>query len=343
MKVRRQENGFLYRSRKVKGNETLKIGIVANMLQDKPLEEALRIYKEMGIQMIEPGCGGYAGKSHVDPHKLLHDPDALARFQKILQESGLSISALSCHGNPIHPDAAMAKMYHEDMCDTVRLAGELGIDTITCFSGCAGDSSQSKYPNWVTCSWPEDYLKILEYQWEDVLIPYWKKFTEYAKAYGVTKIALELHPGFMVYNVDTLKRLRNAVGPEIGMNFDPSHLLWQGMDPVAVLRACKGMVYHVHAKDVRVDKYNTAVNGVLDTKHYSDEEHRSWIFRTVGYGNDADYWKDIFSELRKIGYDYVISIEHEDSLMNRFEGLRKAIAMIKGCGIFEEKTGMWWA
>ncbi len=321
----------------------MKIGIVANVLQDKSFEEALKIYKEMGIQMIEPGCGGYAGKAHVDPAKLLQDPVALGQFKKTLDDSGLGISALSCHGNPIHPNVIKAKEYCEDMCNTVRLAEKLGIDTITCFSGCAGDFEGAQYPNWVTCSWPEDYLKILDYQWKDVLIPYWKKFARFAKKHGVAQIALELHPGFMVYNVETLKRLREAVGPEIGINFDPSHLLWQGMDPVAVLRACEGMVYHVHAKDVRIDKYNTALNGVLDTKHYSDETHRSWIFRTVGYGNGEEYWKDIFSELRKIGYDYVVSIEHEDSLMNRFEGLKKAVDMVKRCAILEEKSGMWWA
>lgn len=321
----------------------MKIGIVTNMLQDKSLEEVLKYLKSVGIQMIEPGCGGFAGKSHVNPAKLLADPEALEEFKNIVQKYDMEISALSCHGNPIHPDKEKAEAYHMDMKNAVLLAEKLGIDTITCFSGCAGDSPDAKYPNWVTCSWPDEYLEVLKYQWDEELIPYWRKFVPFAREHSVTKIALELHPGFMVYNVDTLKRLRSAVGPEIGMNFDPSHLLWQGMDPVAVIRACEGMVYHVHAKDVRIDKYNTAVNGVLDTKHYSDEAHRSWIFRTVGYGNEADYWKDIFSALRKIGYDYVISIEHEDSLMNRFEGLEKAVDMVKQCGIFEDRSGMWWA
>lgn len=321
----------------------MKIGVVANVLQDKSLEEALQIFHEMGIERIEPGCGGFAGKAHVDPERLLGSQSALEEFQAALERAQMKVSALSCHGNPVHPDAVRAEEYHEDMVNTVRLAQKLGVDTITCFSGCPGDCENSKYPNWVTCAWPEDNLKILEYQWNEVLIPYWKSFVQTAREYGVTKIALELHPGFCVYNVDTLKRLREAVGPEIGVNFDPSHLLWQGMEPVAVIRAFEGMIYHVHAKDVRVDKYNTAVNGVLDTKHYSDERHRSWIFRTVGYGNGERYWKDIFSELRKTGYDGTISIEHEDSLMNRMEGLRRAVEMVQKCAIFGETSGMWWA
>ena len=321
----------------------MKIGIVANILQDKPLAEALDYFKKMGIQTIEPGCGGYAGKSHVNPAALLANPEKLDGFKRTIADSGLTVSALSCHGNPIHPDQAAAAAYDADMRDAVRLCGELGLDTITCFSGCPGDCPDSKFPNWVTCSWPDDYLKILEYQWNEVLIPYWKEFAGFAKENGVTKIALELHPGFMVYNSETLKRLRAAVGLEIGVNFDPSHLLWQGMDPVAVIRELKDAIYHVHAKDVKVDAINTAVNGVLDTKHYSDELNRSWIFRTIGYGNDAAYWKNIFSALRAVGYNGAVSIEHEDSLINRFEGLDKAVGIIRESLIFEEKTQMWWA
>lgn len=321
----------------------MKIGVVANVLQDMPLKEALKTFKEMGIERIEPGCGGYAGKAHVNPEVLLSDAKAFQKLQNLLEESGISISALSCHGNPVHPDKAKAAEYHEDMCATVLLAEKLGIDTITCFSGCPGDSERSLFPNWVTCAWPDDYLKILDYQWNEVLIPYWQSFVPFAKEHGVTKIALELHPGFMCYNSETLKKLRNAVGPEIGVNFDPSHLIWQGMDPVAVLRELKDCIYHVHAKDVKVEPCNVAVNGVLDTKHYSDELNRSWIFRTLGFGNDASYWKAIFSTLRAIGYNGTISIEHEDSLINRFEGLEKAVRFIKDCMIFEEETAMWWA
>lgn len=321
----------------------MKVGIVANILQDMPLGEALDYFRKMGIQTIEPGCGGYAGKAHVNPAAVLMNSEKLAEFKSTIVDSGLTISALSCHGNPIHPNKEIADVYDRDMRDAVCLCKELGIDTITCFSGCAGDCPESRFPNWVTCSWPDDYLKILEYQWNDILIPYWKEFAAFAKKNGVTKIALELHPGFMVYNSETLKRLRAAVGEEIGVNFDPSHLLWQGMEPVAVIRELKDAIYHVHAKDVRVDLINTAINGVLDTRHYSDEINRSWIFRTIGYGNDTSYWKNIFSTLRAIGYNGTVSIEHEDSLINRFEGLEKAVRFIKESLIVEEKTEMWWA
>lgn len=321
----------------------MKLGIIANGLQDKPLDEALRIFADLGIEKFEPGCGGCAGKAHVNPQELLADPAKLQKFKDVQKETGVSVSVLSCHGNPIHPNRELAASDDRDMRDAVRLAGELGIDTISCFSGCAGDSPDSHYPNWVTCSWPEDYMTILRYQWEDVLVPYWKEFVEFAKGYGVSKIALEMHPGFMVHNSETAKRIHREVRPEMGVTFDPSHLVWQGMDPVAVIRELGDMIYNVHAKDVKVDRINTSVNGVLDTKHYSDEIHRSWIFRTVGYGHGAEYWKDIFSALRMVHYDGTISIEHEDSLINRDEGLKKAVALIRDCLIVESHTDMWWA
>lgn len=321
----------------------MRIGVVANVFQDRPLADALKRFNELGIECIEPGCGGYAGKAHIDPKQLLDHPETLKELDQTLLDSGIQISVLSCHGNPVHPDKKKADAYDRDMRDTVLLAELLGIDTISCFSGCPGDSVESQNPNWVTCAWPDDYLDILRYQWEDVLIPYWKEFVSFSKDHGVSKIALELHPGFCCYNVETVKRLRAAVGPEIGVTFDPSHLLWQGMDPVRVIRELGTMIYNVHAKDVGIDSYNKSINGILDTKPYSDEANRSWIFRTVGYGNSAGYWKDIFTALRIIGYDGTISIEHEDSLINRDEGLSKAVEMVKESGMFAERSGIWWA
>ena len=146
-----------------------------------------------------------------------------------------------------------------------------------------------------------------------------------------------MHPGFCVYNPETLLKLRAAVGDVIGANFDPSHLIWQGMDPVAAIRELEGAIYHVHAKDTKIDKYNTAKNGVLDTKHYSDELNRAWVFRAVGFGNNESYWRDVISNLRLCGYDGAISIEHEDSIMTVDEGLRKAISVLAPIVMTEDK------
>ena len=320
----------------------MKIGVITNLLGNLPLEEALEYFVSKGIEMVEIGCGGYPGTQHADPDVLLNDEVKLEEFKALLKKYNVEISALSCHANPVHPDKAVAKEFDDAMRKAVLLAEKLGVHQINTFSGCPGDSENAKYPNWVTCPWPNEFGEMLEWQWNEVLIPYWKEFVTFAKAHGVDKIALEMHPGFCVYNPETLLKLRAAVGPEIGANFDPSHLIWQGIEPVAAIRALEGAIFHFHAKDTKVDKYNTAVNGVLDTKPYGDEIHRSWVFRSVGYGNDETYWKEIISNLRMIGYDYAISIEHEDSLMSQNEGFTKAIDMLKRAVIREEPCTMWW-
>lgn len=320
----------------------MKLGVFTCLLKNLPLDQALEYFSSLGIEMVEIGCGGYPGDEHANPEVLLNDSKALDEFQTTVKRHNMEISALSCHGNPVHPNKEIAAKFDKTIRDTILLAEKLGLHQINTFSGCPGDWEGAKYPNWVTCPWPEDYLAVLDYQWNDVLIPYWKNTVEFAKNHGVDKIALELHPGFCVYNTDSLMKLRNAVGPEIGANFDPSHLIWQGMDPVACIREMGDAIFHFHAKDTKIDKINTAVNGVLDTKSYADELHRSWIFRSVGYGNDEIYWKDIISTLRMVGYDYAISIEHEDGLMSQNEGLSKAVEMLKRVLITESSAEKWW-
>ena len=266
-------------------------------------------------------------------------------MKETLKKYNLEIAAFSVHGNAVHPNKEIAAKFHDDFVQTVLLAEKMGVERVITFSGCPGGSPEDKTPNWVTCPWPDDFTEILKYQWDEVLIPYWKKKVAFAKEHGVNKIALELHPGFCVYNTKTLLKLREAVGPEIGANFDPSHLIWQGMDICACIRELgkAGAIFHFHAKDTKIDAINTALNGVLDTDHYGMELQRSWIFRTVGYGHGEEFWKAVASELRLAGYDYAISIEHEDSLMSSKEGLLKAVQCLKNVLIFEDKGEMFWA
>ncbi|MGM9624780.1 MAG: sugar phosphate isomerase/epimerase family protein [Eubacteriales bacterium] len=322
----------------------MELGVLTNLYGSKSLDETLSILHDKGVTMAEIGCGGYPGKAHCDPKVLLHDEAAFNAFVETFKKYDMKISCLSCHGNAVHPDKEIAKAFHDDFTDAVLLAEKLGIDTIVTFSGCPGDHEGAKYPNWVTCPWPEEYLAILEWQWNEVLIPYWKETAAFAKAHGVTKIAFEMHPGFAVYNPETLMKMRAAVGDVIGANFDPSHLIWQGIEPVAAIRYLGSAIYHFHAKDTKIDKINTARTGVLDTKHYGDELNRSWVFRACGYGNDAAYWKEIVSALRLVGYDKVLSIEHEDSLMSIDEGLDKAVEFLKPIIMHDPKpSSMSWA
>jgi len=320
----------------------MKVGVFLVLFGDKSFEEALDKAKELGLDAVEIGTGNYPGDAHCKVDELLNDNGKLEEFRKEVEKRGLEISALSCHGNPLHPDEKIAKEHQEIQRKTILLAEKLGIPRIITFSGCPGDSENAKYPNWVTCPWPPDFSEILKWQWEEKVIPYWKEEVKFAKEHNVKEICLEMHPGFVVYNPETLLKLREAAGEEIGANFDPSHLFWQGIDPIAALKKLEGAIYHVHAKDTKIHPYNTAVNGVLDTKTYLDEPNRSWIFRTVGYGHGVDFWNDFVSTLRMIGYDGVLSIEHEDSLMSTEEGLKKAVELLKNVIIREPKPKAWW-
>jgi sugar phosphate isomerase/epimerase len=320
----------------------MKLGVMTVLLSDMLVEDAFKYLNSLGVQMVEIGCGGYPGDSHLKPEVLLNNPDEVVKFKNLLEKYNLQISALSVHGNPVHPNKEIATNYHNEFIEACKLAQVLNVDTVNTFSGCPGDSETSKLPNWVTCSWPNEYSEILKYQWDDVLIPYWKETVKIAAKYGVTKIALEMHPGFCVYNPSSLLKLRNAVGDAIGTNFDPSHLFWQGIKPAEAIKALKGAIYHFHAKDTKIDVVNTNINGVLDTSDYTNILERSWVFRTVGYGSDYAVWKEIMSALAATGYDGAISIEHEDGLMSVKEGLEKAVAFLKEVIIFDKPGASWW-
>ncbi|HKB12582.1 MAG TPA: sugar phosphate isomerase/epimerase, partial [Vicinamibacterales bacterium] len=237
------------------------------------------------VTAIEIATGGWPGNDHLDVDALLADSTRRSDYRKMIEDAGLTISALSCHGNPLHPDAATARCYDETFRKSVRLAEQLEVPVVVTFSGCPGDSDAATRPNWVTTPWPPEFLEILEWQWEKKAIPYWCGAAHFAADHGV-KVALEAHPGFIVYNVDSALRLRAAVGPTLGVNFDPSHLFWQGVDVPAAIRALGDSIFHVHAKDAALDRQNIAINGVIDAKTYRRMAERSWLFRSVGWGHD---------------------------------------------------------
>ncbi|MBE7044024.1 MAG: sugar phosphate isomerase/epimerase [Ruminococcaceae bacterium] len=321
----------------------MKLSVMNPVLNSMGFEEALAYLESLGVDTIEIGAGGFPGDNHLKPEELLKDAKNVEAYKALLAKHHLEISAISCHGNPLHPQKEIAEKFDQEFKNAILAAEALGVDTVIGFAGCPGDCENSLYPNWVTCPWPDDFGKILDWQWNEKVIPYWKNMAEFAKAHSISKIAFEMHPGFVVYNPETLLRLRAAVGDIIGANFDPSHLFWQGIDPVAAIKALEGAIYHFHAKDTRIDERNCAVNGVLDNKGYGDIMNRSWVFRTVGYGHDAKVWNDIISTLKTIGYDGAISIEHEDGLMSPKEGLEKAISFLKNVLIYENAGEMWWA
>ena len=320
----------------------MKLGVFTPVFGGLSVSEMLAKVRALKhVEAVELGTGGWPGSDHLDLDALLNDKSRADDYRKMLADAGLTISALSCHGNPLHPDREKAKSYDDVFKKTVRLASQMEVPVVVTFSGCPGDSDTASYPNWVTCPWPPEFLDVLEWQWEKKTIPYWCGAARFAGEHGV-KVALEAHPGFIVYNVDSALRLRAAVGPNVGVNFDPSHLFWQGVDVAAAIRALGDSIFHVHAKDVALDSQNVAVNGVLDTKTYRRMPERSWLFRSVGWGHGELEWKRIVSALRLVGYDYVMSIEHEDALASVDEGLRAAVDLLARVVLTEPPVTAWW-
>ena len=318
----------------------MRVGVFTPLLSQLPLKDVLAKLKALGISTVELATGNYPGDAHCKL-SMLEDSRQLAVFQRMLADQGCSISALSCHGNPLHPNPARAKEAQETSRKTILLAEKLGVPVVVDFSGCPGDSPQSTAPNWVTCPWPPDYLDVLDWQWNEIVTPYWVEHGNFAAQHNV-KIAIEMHPGFVVYSPETLLRLRAIAGPAVGCNYDPSHMFWQGIDPIAAIRILGDAIFHVHAKDTQLYPANLPKTGVLDTKPYTDERNRGWIFRTCGYGHGAEWWKEFVSTLRMFGYDGVLSIEHEDSLMSPEEGLTKAAQFLRELVIEQQPTAPWW-
>lgn len=321
----------------------MKLGLFTPVFGQLSTSEMIARVQALGhIQALELGTGGWPGRSHLDDlETLITAPCRATTYRTMLADAGLTISALSCHANPLHPDAAVAQDADALFRQTIRLAQKLEVPTVVTFSGCPGDDEGAKHPNWVTTPWPPEFLDVLDWQWDAKAIPYWTEAARFAADHGVT-VALEAHPGFLVYNVETLLRLRAAAGPAIGINFDPSHLFWQGVDIPAAIRALTGAIYHVHAKDLAFDAQNVAVNGVLDVKSYRRMSERSWLFRSVGWGHSELEWKQIVSALRLAGYDHVISIEHEDALASIDEGLRAAVSLLSRVVLNEPPVDPWW-
>ncbi|HET6507849.1 MAG TPA: sugar phosphate isomerase/epimerase [Baekduia sp.] len=289
---------------------------------DLPLDAALDVVAELGLDAVEIAAGGHSDAPHLRIGELLADPAARARFAEAIRSRGLTLNAINCSADPLHPrHGAEHRRLIED---SLRLAGELGVDKVVTMSGCPGDAPGAPTINWIWFPWPDDMMAIRERQWE-VAVEVWRELADRAEANGVRRIALELLPLQLVYNVPTLLRLRDEIGPVIGANIDPSHMFWQQMDPVRVVQALGPAVHHVHLKDTELYPDELALNGVLDSRPWTDPEHRAWIFRTIGEGHPASFWRAFFAALREAGYDDVLSVENEDLHLPGASGVRAAI------------------
>lgn len=305
----------------------MRIGLVTDGLPDLTLPELLRTAAGLGIRAVEFGCGNWSQAPHLKLEVLLGSASARASFLGELVAHGLSISALNCSGNPLHP-GELGQAHREVTSQTIALAGMLGVTRVVMMSGCPGGPGDAN-ANWVTTAWPPEAARVLEWQWAEQVIPYWRSLTREANAAGVEQLCLELHGQQNVYNVATLFRLRDAVGPMVGANLDPSHLFWMAADPLRAVAELEDAIYHVHAKDTRINTDVAAVNGQIDVTPMDDLDARAWSYVTLGDGHDAAWWRRFCGALRAAGYDDVLSIEHEDVARPPIEGVRLSVELLR--------------
>jgi len=308
------------------------IGVFDPVYENLSLDAMLDKVSALGLEAMEIGTGGYPGSNHCPVDELLADPAKAKAWVKKFEDRGLRVATLSCHGNPIHPDAKHAARDAETFRKTVLLAERIGVKVIVGFSGCPGGSPADTQPNWITYRWPPEYDEMLKWQWKEKVVPYWKEAAKFAREHGVHRLAFEMHPNFVVYNPRTLLKLREAVGEEIGANCDLSHLFWQGCDPVEVIHFLgkQGMIFHAHMKDTVLYPENVARYGVLNfVFEKEDLPLASDAFRAVGYGHGAATWKAIVQAYMDINYDGILSIENEDPILSGEVGVERAAYVLK--------------
>lgn len=305
----------------------MKIGCLINVFCETPFADVLSFCKTIGLDMVEIGCGAIPGLNHCNAEELLKDDEAFRKFKATVDRSGLGVSAFACHANPVHPVREVAERFDRIMRSGVLLAEKMGVDTIVTFSGAPGDCPETTRPNWVNHVFPYDGVATLDYQWNKCLIPYWRDFAAFAKKHGV-RIAIEMHPGWAVSDPNTLIYLREQCGDNIGANFDPSHLIWHGVDCPTAIRKLKGMIYHFHAKDTLVDEEVMGKNGFFTHSGPISSEPSPFQFKIPTYGTGELYWKKMLTALREAGYDGTLSIEHEDVEFGQFDGVIRAYEIL---------------
>ncbi|MBZ0259595.1 MAG: sugar phosphate isomerase/epimerase [Hyphomicrobiales bacterium] len=305
----------------------MKIGMITDSLGNLSFADMLKASAELKLETLEFACGNWSSAPHMNLAAMLESAAARREFMAAVKDHGLSISALNCSGNQLHP-GPLGKVHHQAVLDTIKLAKLLEVERVVMMSGLPGGPGDAN-PNWIITDWPPECMEILEYQWNEKIIPYWKDLVKFTNNQGIHKLCLELHGHQAVYNVNTLFRLRDAVGETIGANYDPSHPMWMNADPLLAVRVLGKAIYYVHAKDTRIETYPAGIDGTLEARALTRTAERSWNYITLGYGHGETWWKQFCTELKLAGYDDVLSIEHEDLMMSPMEGMRKSVQLLR--------------
>lgn len=304
----------------------MKLGFVSDSLGGMSFAELLQNAQRMGVSGIEINTCGWSTAPHFDLTKMKGNQQAQKDYLQAFSDHGLAIISLNANGNPLHPTD---KQQGQDLHDTIRVAGEMGIKKVCTMSGLPAGSANDVMPNWVVSSWPPETQSILKYQWQEVLFPFWHDTVKLAKECGVEQIALELHGNQCVYNVPSLFKLREEVGTVVGANLDPSHLFWMGADPLIAAETLGDAIQHVHAKDTFLNAPVQATTSLLENGSLMDIPARSWSYITLGFGHGETWWRQFCYRLKMGGYDGWLSIEHEDVLLNSLEGLEKSVDLLQ--------------
>jgi sugar phosphate isomerase/epimerase len=304
----------------------MKLCAVSDSLGNLPFHEAAKASADLGLAALEIGMGNWSPAPHANLQSLLESKEKRQEFLSVLEQNGLSLAALNCSGNQLHP--VEGERQSKVVYDTIRAAELLGVNTIVLMSGLPGGGPKDETPNWITCAWPQEVRKLLDWQWNEKLLPYWEKLASFARSSGITKLCIEMHGHQLVYNVPTLLRLKKEIGPIVGANFDPSHLFWMGADPLVAIDALGDAIHHVHAKDTYLNPAALNLTGRLETLGHKHVKDRAWSYITLGYGHGERWWREFCYRLRLNGYDGWLSIEHEDILLSRLEGMRRSVDLL---------------
>jgi sugar phosphate isomerase/epimerase len=287
--------------------------MTASML-DRPWEAALDAAVARGVRWIEACGGGHIPTLHFDPVRLDADREQLQRFRATLEERELGLSAFACHGNPLHPNPRRAESDHEALVATCHVAAQMDVKHVNLLAGLPAGGPEDSTPNWIVNSLFPGLDEVYRWQWEERVLPYWRRAAALAADTGVL-LCVEPHPADVVYNPPTFMRLREEVGAAIGMNFDPSHLWWQGIDPLAVVEQLGDQIRTCHVKDILFERGRVGREGVLSAAPHERWDKRPWAFSTPGYGHSELFWSRLVIALRRVGYSGTLSIECEDPFL----------------------------
>ena len=305
----------------------MRIGVYSDSLPHLERRALFAWCAERGVADVELGVGAWGPwpRPHLDI-ATVGDTKERDKLRGELKEFNLRLAAVNAAGNLLHPDPAKRADAQGRFKAAVELAVAFDVKRVITMSGCPagpGGGSLGVFPCWATSG---DDERLFDWQMKEVVGPYWRETSAWlAKAAPEVMVCLELHPGVTVFTAASFEALLPFVGKNVGLNMDPSHFWWQGIDPVTVVEQFGDRIGYSHGKDTLLYPDRIRRLGVL---HHAppDPAKAPWHFASVGEGHDDATWTALIAALLRAGYDDVISIEHEDPRYGGEEGTSRSLA-----------------